>query len=69
MFQTQVVLQLLLDTRPNGDFVVSRDIGHSLEKKNAFNELIRVFHFVDGLMPGMVGKHAVAPVLAHFWNG
>ena len=59
------VLQSLFDSRPNRDLIVSRDIGYSLEKKNPFDELIGVFHFVDRFVPCMIGKDVVTPIFAH----
>ena|ERR1044071_1307516 len=56
---------LLSDARANRDLVGGRDVGNAFEKKNPLDHPIRVFHFVDGLVPVNVGEHLVTPVFAH----
>jgi len=56
---------LLFDVCANRNLIVSRDVGNAFEENNPLNQPIRVFHFVNRLVPVNVGEHFVTPVFAH----
>src|SRR5882672_9249636 len=59
----KIAIQYLFDGLPDMQRIEHLHVGKAIEENDAMNELVGVFHILDGLLAPYLGKGLVAPVL------